>query len=119
MLQSPHVVPVWCYNCLIASGPTAPNVTVTALPESISVGGDGVLICEATGGQPATYTFTWTNASDLTLTGGITTSGGQSNLTITDAGDEDYGMYTCTVSSSYWNATGTGNITELGEWMAR
>ena len=108
-MSQPHLLPA------SSTGPTAPNVTVTALPDSIPVGGSGVLVCEATGGQPATYTFTWSDGAGETVTTGVTTSGGQSNLTISDAGDDSFGTYTCTVSSVYWNATGTGNITELGE----
>ena len=85
-----------------------PEVTVTATSSRIALGQSTDLTCSITRSVPSNYTIEWilTNTDDVTTT----LSDTEETLVITDITENEFGVYTCTVTNLA-DLTGSANIT--------
>ncbi len=83
-----------------------PEVTVTASPVRVSVGGDVTLTCTVTRSNPTGFTYQWTNVNTTTTLPGETAA----TLTLTSITMDEIATYSCEVTNSGGDR-GTGTLT--------
>ncbi len=94
----------------------SPEVQVSANKERVAVGDNITLTCLVIRGNPMNYKFEWFHESFSNET--TSTMDSFNTLNYPSIGDNDVGMYTCSVTNGIGSAaTSSLNITLGGEYL--